>query len=141
VMLVFSLLGVGAQAVHPIKSDFRSAAAYVKQRHQSGEPMMFQVPYVRHIFGYYFSGRDPDAQANYPILDGPWTNDGRTEAYIAPLMNLALVGHGTVWLISSESWLWDQRGLTRAWLDAHGQLIESASFTLVDVYHYRLSGR
>jgi mannosyltransferase len=133
-MLAFSLLGVGVQAIYPIKSDFRSAAAYVKRHYQSGEPIMFQVPYVRYTFGYYF-------RTDYPILDGPWTNDGKSGASAAQLMNTTLAGYGNVWLVSSESWLWDQRGLARAWLDAHGQLIESASFALVDVYHYRLTGR
>ena len=43
-----------------------------------------------------------------------------------------------VWLIASESWLWDSRGLTQAWLDQHTHLVKSANFTLVDVYHYNL---
>ena len=49
-----------------------------------------------------------------------------------------LEDYSEVWLVASESWLWDSRGLTQAWLDQHARLIESASFALVDVYHYDL---
>ena len=48
--------------------------------------------------------------------------------------------HTDVWLVVSEEWLWDSRGLARAWLNTHGQAVESARFALVDVYHYRLAG-
>jgi len=54
------------------------------------------------------------------------------------MMAAAAAGHETLWLVSSESWLWDERGLTRAWLERHGDLVDSASFARVDVFRYRL---
>jgi hypothetical protein len=53
-------------------------------------------------------------------------------------MGRLLEPYPEVWLVASESWLWDSRDLTRAWLDQHAELRESASFMLVDVYHYSL---
>jgi uncharacterized membrane protein len=139
VALSFSLLGVWTQATTPIKSDFRAAAEYVAAQRQSRKagrqgdaPIMFHMPYVRDTFDYYFEGE-------YTALDGPWTNDGRNEAQVAAAMARLLQGYPDVWLVSSESWLWDTRGLARAWLDGHARLVESASFTLVDVYHYEMS--
>lgn len=131
-VVAFNCLGLGAQATQPLKSDFRAAAAYVAAHYHDGEPIMFQVPYVRYVFDYYF-------RAAHPTLDGPWTNDGKDETSAAQLMAGSIGDHRTLWLVSSESWLWDERGLTRAWLDAHGEAIESARFTRVDVYQYRLA--
>jgi mannosyltransferase len=130
-VVAFNCLGIGVQAAFPIKSDFRTAAAFVAERYSDGEPIMFQVPYVRYVFDYYF--RRP-----HPTLDGPWTNDGKDEAQAAQMMAVTAAGHETLWLVSSESWLWDERGLTRAWLEQHGELADAASFARVDVYRYHL---
>jgi mannosyltransferase len=132
VILSFSLLGVWVQASTPIKSDFRAAAGYVQAHHQDGTPIMFQMPYVEYTFDYYY-GRD------YVALEGPWTNDGKAETQVADGLTKQLQGYSDIWLVASESWLWDSRGLTQAWLNQHAHLIESASFTLVDVYHYDLT--
>lgn len=130
-LIVFGLLGIAVQDTRPIKSDFRAAAAFVAARYGPGEPIMFQVPYVRHTFDYYFPHE-------YPGLDGPWTNDGKNEESAAQLMAATVGDHTQLWLVSSESWLWDGRGLTGEWLDSHAHLLESASFTRVDVYYYRI---
>ncbi len=132
VILSFSLLGVWVQATSPIKSDFRAAAYYLMIHRQDEAPILFQMPYVRHTFDYYFA-------SDYVALDGPWTNDGVTEAQVADAMTGLLGDYPDVWLVASESWLWDSRGLTKAWFDQNTHLIESASFSLVDVYHYDLT--
>jgi mannosyltransferase len=131
-VVAFNLLGVGVQAAQPLKSDFRAAAAFVVTHYQSGEPIMFQVPYVRYVFDYYF-------QPEHAALDGPWTNDGKNEISAAQLMAATVSDSRSLWLVTSESWLWDERGLMRAWLDAHGEVLQSAAFTRVEIYHYRLS--
>jgi 4-amino-4-deoxy-L-arabinose transferase-like glycosyltransferase len=130
-VLTFSLLGVWTQATAPIKSDFRAAADYVTTHRQTDAPVMFQMPYVRHTFDYYFDGE-------YAALEGPWTNGGASEMEVEGTMGRLLEPYPEVWLVASESWLWDSRDLTRAWLDQHAELRESASFMLVDVYHYSL---
>jgi hypothetical protein len=89
------------------------------------------MPHVRHTFDYYF-------EAEYVALEGPWTNGGASEAEMEDTMGRLLEAYPEVWLVASESWLWDSRDLTRTWLEQHAHLIQSASFTLVDVYHYNL---
>lgn len=131
VALPFSLLGVWTQASVPIKSDFRGAASYIMAQRRADAPIIFQMPYVRRTFDYYFEGE-------YVALDGPWTNDGRDESQVAQDMAGLVGSYREVWLVASESWLWDARGLTQAWLDQHARLAESASFVLVDVYRYEL---
>ena len=134
VMLSFSLLGVWTQATAPLKSDFRAAAAYVAAHRQGSAPIMFHIPYVRYTFDYYFHG-------DYAALEGPWTNDGQTEAQVDAAMARLLADYSSIWVVSSESWLWDSRGLVRSWFDRRARPVESAHFALVDVYHYDLSGR
>jgi 4-amino-4-deoxy-L-arabinose transferase-like glycosyltransferase len=131
IVLSFSLLGVWVQATMPIKSDFRAAAAYVMTHRQNSAPIMFQMPYVRETFDYYFD-------IEYVALEGPWTNGGESEEEVDSGLTQSLVAYPEVWLVASESWLWDSRGLTRAWLDQHADLVKSANFALVDVYHYKL---
>jgi mannosyltransferase len=132
VILSLSLLGVWTQATTPLKSDFRAAAAYVAAHRQDDTPIMFHMPYVRYTFDYYFHG-------DYVALEAPWTNDGQPEAQVDAAMTGLLVGYSDTWVVFSESWLWDSRGLVRSWLDRHGRLVEEAHFALVDVYHYGLS--
>jgi mannosyltransferase len=131
VVLSFSLLGVWVQATVPIKSDFRAAAGYITIHRQNNMPIMFQMPYVRDTFDYYFDDE-------YVALEGPWTNGGESEADVEDRMGRLLEAYPEMWLVASESWLWDSRDLTQSWLDRHAELMESASFTLVDVYHYNL---
>jgi hypothetical protein len=93
---------------------------------------MFQMPYVQYTFDYYFDG-------DYLALEGPWTNNGLPQAQLEDMMAGISESYTDVWLVTSESWLWDSRDLTRAWLDTNAGLIESANFALVDVYHYDLA--
>ncbi|MGC8878958.1 MAG: hypothetical protein ACP5R2_07025, partial [Anaerolineae bacterium] len=131
VVLVFSALGLWVQGTQPLKSDFRAAAAFVAQRYQAGEPIMFQVPYARYTFDYYFP-------QTHPTLEGPWTNDGKSAESVAQLLRETTQGYTTLWLVVSESWLWDERDLTRAWLREHAELLATSSFARVEVYHYQL---
>lgn len=130
-VLAFSMLGLWVQGTQPLKSDFRAAAAFIAQRYQAGEPIMFQVPYVRYVFDYYF----PHA---HPTLEGPWTNDGKSAESVALLLRAATREYTTLWLVVSENWLWDERDLTRAWLREHAELLATSNFARVAVYHYQL---
>jgi mannosyltransferase len=130
-ILSFSLLGVTLQATRSLKSDFRSAAAYVFAHRQDGEPILFQMPYIQHTFDYYFG-------ESYTSLEGPWTNGGQDVGHVQAALTDMLEEYPAVWLVQSESALWDERDLTQGWLQAHGQMQDEASFALVDVRRYEL---
>lgn len=93
--------------------------------------VMFQMPYLRHTFDYYFEGC-------YQPLDGVWTNDNRAEALVDSEMSRQMVGLQSLWLVVSEEDHWDARHLTRQWLDEHAALQEKTHLTGVDVYLYTL---
>ena len=62
VVLALNLFSVAQQAARPIKSDFRAAAAYVRQQMQPGELLVYQIPYIRYTFTYYYDPQhDPRA--------------------------------------------------------------------------------
>jgi mannosyltransferase len=103
-----------------------------------GEMVVFQIPYARHTFDYYFE------PTTYPWADGLYTNHRATDgSYLMASaeaewrMRQLAAGHDVVWLVLSESAMWDERGLVKAWLDKNMRLEQEAHFTLVDVYRYR----
>lgn len=128
-MLLFNMIGVWQQR-QPIKADFRSAAAYLANHSQPPTTIMIQTPYLQYTFDYYYRGE-------YELLEGLWTNDGKSEATVATEMTQRTGHLNDLWLVVSEEALWDQRGLTRHWLERQANLIQQASFREVELYHYR----
>lgn len=137
-MVAFSLSGAARQVRQPIKSDFRSAAGFVLQHMQPGDLLVYQIPYIRYTFTYYSSGQgNPRAEA-LPWTDGPYTNRGMSEAEVAAWMARGVGDARAVWLIASEVPMWDARGLTEQWLEAHGTAELRGEFTRVTVTRYVL---
>ncbi len=162
IFLAFNILGVWQQAGMPIKADFRAAARYITQAETRPAPLngaggaaallpaggafklylpvvergrpavavMLQMPYLRYTFDYYYSGP-------YRALDGLWTNDGRTAESVAAEMAAVTGGLSELWLVVSEENQWDNRHLTRSWLDSYAQVADEAHFSGVDVYRYQ----
>jgi len=127
------------QVATPIKSDFRAAAAFVEERYEPGDLLLFQIPHARYTFDYYF------APPGYAWADGLYTNHrtpdggfqmGREWAGMA--MSRLVEGRDRVWLIASEMDMWDQRHLVHRWLEENGTPMAEAHFVRVDVYLYRM---
>jgi hypothetical protein len=131
-LLLFNLQGVHIQETTPFKSDFRAAAAYVAERIQPGDLVIFQIPYARHTFDYYYRG------PTYNATEGLWTNAGLSEDDADAMLRGQTQGYSVIWLVESESEMWDSRGLVRGWLEAHGQVEQRAEFTRVSATRYRL---
>ncbi|MCQ3976346.1 MAG: hypothetical protein DPW09_23195 [Anaerolineae bacterium] len=129
-LLAINLLGIWQQQRQPIKADFRAAGAYLAGQPQAPAMVMVQMPYLRHTLRYYYKG-------NYKILEGLWTNNGKTEAEVDTEMTALTADLSELWLVVSEEEAWDNRRLTRAWLDANAQLVEQAHFMRVDLYRYQ----
>jgi len=130
-LAALNLAATAGQMARPIKSDFRGAAAYVMAQKQPGDRLLFQIPYNRYTFSYYSGELDE-------WLDGPYTNHGMSAAELDALMTRATAHLSAVWLIASEAPMWDERGLTEAWLDAHGTITHRAAFARVTVTRYQL---
>lgn len=170
VVLAVNGINLWQQATTPIKSDFRSAAAYVASHQERGEAtkppsseanagytvylpiaeggqpgfqdlIIFQIPYGRYTFDYYFPFE------TYPLTEGLYTNhrspDGgymMDEEQAARRMREMTSGYDKAWLVASEVSLWDERNLVQRWLDDQAQRVEEAHFKRVAVYCYELPG-
>lgn len=131
VMLWLNGQSIVEQARTPIKSDFRAAAEYVQAHRQPGELVLFHISYVRYTFEYYYGDAAPWAE-------GIPTDDSTTSEAVDALMRERTAGHDVVWLVLSEPEMWDLRGMTVAWLEAHATIDLRADFTRVTVIRYSL---
>ncbi|MBN1995315.1 MAG: glycosyltransferase family 39 protein [Anaerolineae bacterium] len=130
-VLGINLTGLWQQQHRPLKADFRAAAVYLSNQSPPPSAIMVQIPYLQHTFNYYY-------HTNYTLLEGLWTNDDKTEATVDAEMTKLTAGLTDLWLVVSEEELWDNRHLTRAWLNKHAHLVDEAHFMRVDVYHYQM---
>jgi mannosyltransferase len=130
-LLLFSAQSLYLQSHIPIKSDLRGAAAYLRAHRQPDEPILFLVPHVRHTFEYYYGPADP-------WVASPSTNDGAAPDEVGRRLGTAIDEAETVWLVLSESELWDERGLVVDWLESHGHRTDEAAFARVSVALYVL---
>jgi 4-amino-4-deoxy-L-arabinose transferase-like glycosyltransferase len=128
-ILVVSLRGVWVQATQPIKPDMRAAAQYVCPRLSTGDAVIFLIPHVEPVFARYCS-------VDYTPISAPYTNDGQDEAAVRAKLDAALQGRDTVWLVESEAYLWDERGLLRSALAAGWVQDEDGEFNMVWVARY-----
>jgi len=99
--------------------------------------IVFQIPHGRYTFDYYFP------EEAYPWTEGLYTNhrapDGSYfmgEQEAAYRMQEMTARHDTMWLIATETEMWDERGLVQAWLEANTHRVDEAHFMRVDVYRY-----
>jgi 4-amino-4-deoxy-L-arabinose transferase-like glycosyltransferase len=111
----------------------------VAERSVFDELIIFQIPYGRYTFDYYFPFED------YPWADGLYTNhrtpDGAyvmSEREAARRMQELTAGQDVIWLVASEAAMWDERGLVQQWLEENGRCVAEEHFTHVDVYRYLL---
>ncbi|MGC8837916.1 MAG: glycosyltransferase family 39 protein [Anaerolineae bacterium] len=132
-VLVLDLVPLWTQSHVPIKSDFRSVAAYMAARWEPGDLVLFQMPHARRTFQYYW-------QRPYRWAEGPYTNYGQPAGEIARQMEDLTAGYQRVWLVLSEPEMWDRRGLTRRWLEEHGQPLVRQAFARVEVVCYHMGG-
>jgi 4-amino-4-deoxy-L-arabinose transferase-like glycosyltransferase len=130
-MLWFNGQGIVQQGATPIKSDFQAAAAYVQAHRQPGELVIFHIAYVRYTFEYYYGDAAPWAE-------GIPADASTTAETVDALMRERTAGHDVVWLVLSEPEMWDPRGMTVAWLEAHAWIDQRADFQRVSVIRYVL---
>ena len=162
VLLIVNGRGVWLQARTPLKADFRAATAYVSERRAEDDLILFQIPYGRYSFDYYYQLGQPEgvtrpatpvqrgaARVFLPLVaragaepyrwaEGLYTNAGLGVDQVDEQMQALTAGQKVVWLVLTEASLWDERGLVHAWLQEHARLTDQAAFVRVAVYRYEL---
>jgi mannosyltransferase len=131
-----------------IKYDLRGAVQYLHAARDPADLLILQIPHQEWSYRYYTSDfgptpfQDSDARLGR-WTGGPYTNYGEPDDAAAAAVDAALAqataGSDVVWVMLSEVAMWDQRGLTLQWLDAHATLAEQRDFAGVQVRRYTLS--
>jgi 4-amino-4-deoxy-L-arabinose transferase-like glycosyltransferase len=137
------------QKTTTIKYDLRGGVTYVAERRDPATLLILQIPHQQWAWQYYtgdnsFDLFDEGTARLGHWSEGLWTNGGQPDAEAAAQVDDQLrtltAGSREVWLLSSETEMWDARHLVQAWLESHGELIEQADFHGVQARHYRLVG-
>jgi mannosyltransferase len=136
------------QQTATIKYDLRGAVQYLHAARDPADLLILQIPHQEWSYRYYTSDfgptpfQDSDARLGR-WTGGPYTNYGEPDDAAAAAVDAALAqataGSDVVWVMLSEVAMWDQRGLTVQWLDAHATLAEQRDFAGVQVRRYTLS--
>ena len=155
-LMISSLVSVWRQAATPVKADMRSAASYVATHMDADDTVVFQIPYARHSFEYYFNrvtishstGSPGGFRLLFPLVTGParsllwmdglYTNGGMAAAEVHLAMQRQVADSKGTWLVAAEAALWDERGLVQSWLEAHATVTTRAEFVGVIVSRYEL---
>jgi len=158
-LLLVQARGVSLQARVPVKTDFRAATHHVASRLEAEDLVLFQMPYGKYSFDYYFrpqasgmhEGRaapgrywlflpllETSGSMPYRWAEGLYTNGGMPAGEVDHRMAELVSGSNAVWLVASEASMWDERGLVQAWLDSHATITEMARFVKVTVTRYEL---
>jgi len=131
-MLVLFLLGLGYQVRYPLKPDMRAAVAYVEAHRRPDSLVLLHLGYLIHAYTYYAPESRPALrEAPAPGPQGSLEQTGHD-------ILLRLQGKKDIWLVESESAMWDPKGLVRQWLSGHAEKLGERDFVGVRVTHFRL---
>jgi mannosyltransferase len=130
-VLVVSLYGLRMQGSFSIKTDTRGAADIVRRGWQQGDVLVVQIPYLRYSLDYYLG-------QGYPLLEGPYTNDGFSPEDVDRYLRAGTREYERAWLMLSEAEMWDQRGLTETWFQEHASQAGLWELARVRLYLFEL---
>ncbi|MEN8097775.1 MAG: hypothetical protein ABFQ89_01740, partial [Chloroflexota bacterium] len=112
----------------PVRADFRQASTLIEQEYHQNQLIMFQIPYLRSTFDYY------TPNLTYNAVDGPYTNYGDSEELVSHHLDQITNGYSQIWLVLSESEMWDRRGLTLAWFQENARPLQQHDLHRVQVF-------
>lgn len=128
-----STMGYIGHLVNPIRPELREAMGWIKSDLRPGDAIVFQIPYARYSFDYYARGADLSGVA---LVEGPYTNDGSSEADVDGVLAPVSAAHARIWLVETEAPMWDERGLTRGWLDQFAAATDARDYRGISVTLY-----
>ncbi len=140
VLLVVNLGGAANYYANYQKEAWDQAAAYVAQRAQPNDLILFNATWVQLPFDYYFRRYGlavtehgvPVDLFDRGVLEPKMTRDD------LPRLRALVRGHRGVWLVYSHNWYTDPQGLIPAALQSMGRLVDRRRFRGIQVYQYAI---
>ncbi len=133
--LVLFVVGIGYQVRYPIKPDMRGVTTYVESQRGPGSKVLLHLGYLIHAYTYYA----PDSRP--ALVEAPAPGPLGTLEQTGQDLLRRLGGATEVWLVESESAMWDPKGLVRQWLDQNAEVLEDRQFVGIRVTRYRLPSK
>ncbi len=120
------------------KEDWRGAAAYLAQRYEPGDLLLFNATWVQIPFDYYFRAYYPQAErrgAPVDLFDSGALEPKMTPADL-PRLDGLIDNRNRVWLIYSHDWYTDPQKLIPAALNKQLTLLDQQAFYGLEVRLY-----
>lgn len=140
-VLTINTLSLREYYVHFEKEQWDEAAAFVAERVEADDLILFNAPWTQIPFDYYFRHlyNRPVAEHGIPVdLFDQGTLEPQMAESDLPRLRALIRGHGRVWLVYSHDWYTDPRGLTLPALEEELDLLDRWDFYGLQV---RLYGR
>lgn len=138
VILAANLVSVRNYYVHFQKEEWNKAAAYVAERVEPDDLILFNATWVQIPFDFYFRfyGR-PVAEHGVPVdlFDRGILEPKMTESDL-PRLRALIRGRERVWLVYSHDWYTDPQGLIPQTLDRELRLLSRRDFFGLQVRLY-----
>ncbi|MCB9122572.1 MAG: glycosyltransferase family 39 protein [Caldilineaceae bacterium] len=133
--VLVALLGIQSFSLHSYynyfeKENWRGAAAYLAERYEAGDLLLFNATWVQIPFDYYFRAYYPEAErrgAPVDLFDGGVLEPKMTAADVPRLAEL-IGNRDRVWLIYSHDWYTDPQKLIPAALNKQLSLLDQQAF-------------
>jgi mannosyltransferase len=111
------------------KEQWRDAAAYIEQRANPGDLLLFNSGYTRTCVYWYYAKRQDLAMEGFPVKGDPRVI---TEEIVRQQVPPLIEGHGRVWLIRSHSF--DQDGIVLRYLTEQYDIRDQKEFIRIELY-------
>jgi mannosyltransferase len=129
-----SLYSLAWQSHTTLRADFRSAAATFAAHAEPDDVAIFDMPYIRHNFQYYYHRR-------LRWIDAPFANDAAGKGRVSYQMAKETAEAKVVWVVSSEEELWDSEALTSQWLRCNASPTGSWEYPGVRLERFLMVGK
>jgi mannosyltransferase len=133
-------LSIREYVLHFEKEEWDEAAAYVAERAEEGDLVLFNASWVQIPFDYYYRDLGPPIEERgLPVdLFGRGILEPKMSARDLPRLHGLIRNRQRVWLIYSHNWYADPQGLVPAALGEAGELLTRRQFYGLEVRLYAM---
>jgi mannosyltransferase len=136
-LIALNVLSLRKYYLHFQKEQWDDAAAYVAQRVQDGELVLFHASWAQLPFDFYFHTERSIKKRGLPVdlFDRGVLEPKMTENDLPRLYEL-IRGHDRIWLVYSHNWYTDPHNLIPEALTGYATILDRRQFHGLEVHLY-----